>query len=68
MIQESGHFEFDPNLEPYYDYRKYGDDHLAWREGQFNDYGYVAYCGAPAFDELLAEKEPEQGMEMGGIT
>ena len=28
IIQESGHFDYDPNLDAYYDYRKYGEDRI----------------------------------------
>ena len=71
MIQKSGEFEYDPDLEPWYDYQKYGDDHLAWRNGQFNELGYVGYAGDLSLDELmiqdLPEPEEEQGLQMGGF-
>ena len=27
MIQKSGHFEYDPNLDEFYDYERYGLQH-----------------------------------------
>lgn len=72
MIQKSGEYQFDPNLEPWYDYRKYGDDHIAWHEGQFTEDGYVAYCGTLSMDELKMElpeiQREDSGMEMGGMA
>ena len=71
MIQQSGEFEYDPDLEPWYDYQKYGDDHLAWRNGQFNELGYVGYAGDLSLDELMMQDSPEpeegQGLQMGGL-
>ena len=28
MIQKSGHFEYDPNLDEFYDYERYGLQHM----------------------------------------
>ena len=76
MIQESGHFEYDENLEPYYDFEKYGADHIAWQAGEFNEVGYVSYHGTLSLDELMMEDPAElereyqkdMGMQMGGMT
>ncbi len=43
MIQESGRFEFDENLDSFYNYKQYGEQQLQLEDGQFNKYGYVAY-------------------------
>ena len=43
MIQESGRFEFDENLDSFYNYKQYGEQQLQLEDGQFNEYGYVAY-------------------------
>lgn len=70
MIRESGHYEFDENLDPYYDYRRYGELRIAEEQGQFNDLGYVSYHGTLSLDELMME-DPSgqaQGMQMGGMT
>ena len=72
MIRQSEQFEYDPNLEPYYDYEKYGADHTAWHGGSFSEYGYVAYLGSLSLDELMmedpAEAEQAEGMQMGGMA
>ena len=68
MIVDSGHFEYDPNLDEYYDFEKYGREHIAQEEGQFNEYGYVSYHGILSIDELMMEEpNPDMNMEMGGM-
>ena len=51
MIQESGHFEYDPNLDEFYDYERYGLQHMDQESGMFTNRGYIAYqgtaCAAP---------------------
>ena len=42
MIQESGHFEYDPNLDEYYDYERYGLQHMDQESGMFTNRGYIA--------------------------
>ena len=39
IIQESGHFDYDPNLDAYYDYRKYGEDRIRQEQGVFLEHG-----------------------------
>ena len=72
MIEQSGHFDFDPNLDEYYDYEKYGNDHISRQEGQFNKYGYISYHGTLSFEELMMEdpsgSEENEGMQMGGMA
>lgn len=55
MIEHSGHYIFDPNLDDYYDYEKYGADHIARQEGEFNEFGYVSYQGEISIKELIME-------------
>ena len=63
MIQESGHFEYDENLENFYDYAKYGAQHVQAQGGQFIDCGYVAYKGTVPLEELMSKQQaPEMGM------
>ena len=31
MIQKSGHFEYDPNLDEFYDYERYGLQHMDYQ-------------------------------------
>ena len=73
MIRESGHFDYDENLEGFYDYRRYGEQQLRQEGGQFNECGYVVYQGTMPLEELMmedpAEKhQREQGLQMGGLT
>ena len=39
MIQESGHFEYDQNLDEFYDYEKYGLQRMEQESGMFTDRG-----------------------------
>ena len=55
MIQESGRFEFDENLDSFYNYKQYGEQQLQLEDGQFNEYGYVAYHGTMSLEELMTE-------------
>lgn len=64
MIQESGHFEYDENLEQYYDYAKYAEQRMAEEYGAFSDYGYIAYKGFISLEELMAGIQSER-FQMG---
>lgn len=73
LIQESGHYEYDENLEQYYDYGKCGQEQLESESGVFNELGYVSYHGTMSLDELMMEDpveqyRKEQAMEMGGLS
>ena len=73
MIQQSGHFEYDANLEGFYNYQLYGEQHIQEEGGQFNEYGYVAYQGTMTLDELMREDpaeqyQREQSLQMGGMA
>ena len=72
MIQESGHFEYDENLEGFYDYEKFGLQRMEQESGMFTDRGYVSYHGAMSLEELMMEDPTEsfregQGLQMGGM-
>ena len=72
MIQKSGRFEFDENLDSFYNYKQYGEQQLQLEDGQFNKYGYVAYHGTMSLEELMTEDptekyQREQGHQMGGL-
>ena len=45
MIQQSGRFEYDENLDAFYDYEKYGTERMNEEDGMFTDRGYIAYKG-----------------------
>ena len=73
MIQESGHFEYDPNLDEFYDYEKYGLQHMEQEYGMFTDRGYISYHGTMSLEELMMEDpaeqyQKEQGFQMGGMA
>ena len=69
MICESGHFEYDENLEGYYDFEKYGKERIEQEVGSFNHCGYVSYEGFASIEEVLAGV-PSARMEqsMGGMS
>ena len=73
MIQESGHFEYDENLEGFYDYEKYGIQRMEQESGMFTDRGYVSYHGTMSLEELMMEGpaeayQEEQDFQMGGMA
>ena len=68
MIQESGHFEYDPNLEAFYDYARYAEQRMREQTGEFTLNGYVSYHGTMSLDELIMEDPAEQTMKMGGLS
>lgn len=45
MICESGHFEYDHNLEDYIDFKRYGKVKMNNEIGAFTDKGYIIYHG-----------------------
>ena len=73
MIQESGHFEYDPNLDEFYDYEKYGLQRMEQQSGMFTDRGYISYHGTMSLEELMMEDpagqyQKEQTFQMGGMS
>ena len=54
MIQESGKYEYDENLEGFYNYEQYGLQRLEQDYGEFNDRGYIAYRGFVSLEELMS--------------
>ena len=67
LIQKSGHFSFDENLDSYYNYQTCGQNQMDSENGMFVPKGYVIYQGTLRLDELMMEIPEEQGFEMGGI-
>ena len=45
MIRQSGRFDYDENLDAFYDYEKYGTERMNTEDGMFTDRGYIAYKG-----------------------
>ena len=72
MIQQSGHFEYDPNLDNFYNYSQYGWERINREQGQFNGLGYISYQGTMTMEELLCgdpvERMDRQMDGMGGMT
>ena len=73
MIQKSGHFEYDENLEDFYNYGDYGVNRMLQEDGVFVDRGYVSYHGTLTLDELMRDDpaesyQQEQEAKMEGMT
>ena len=60
MIRESGHFEYDPNLDEFYDYERYGLQRMEQQSGMFTDRGYISYLGTMSLEELMMENPAER--------
>ena len=64
IITESGHFDYDHNLEDYIDFKRYGQTKIANESGAFTDKGYLIYHGynqdlSKILSENLGMKIPE---------
>ena len=73
MIQRSGHYEYDENLEVFYNYGDYGVKRMLQEDGVFVDRGYVSYHGTLTLDELMRDDpaegyQQEQEAKMEGMT
>ena len=67
MIQQSGHFDYDENLDAFYDYEKYGTERMNAEDGMFTDRGYIAYKGYSSMEEMMNGSQSSH-MEMGGLS
>ena len=67
MIQQSGHFDYDENLDAFYDYEKYGTERMNAEDGMFTDRGYIAYKGYYSMEEVMNGSQSSH-MEMGGFS
>ena len=67
MIQQSGRFEYDENLDAFYDYEKYGAERMNEEDGMFTDRGYIAYKGYYSMEEVMNGSQSSR-MEMGGFS
>lgn len=73
MIQRSGHYEYDENLEDFYNYGDYGVKQMLQEDGVFVDRGYVSYHGTLTLEELMRSDpeesyQQEQNVRMEGMT
>ena len=67
MIQQSGHFEYDENLDAFYDYEKYGTERMNEEDGMFTDRGYIAYKGYISMEEVMNGNQSSH-MVLGGLS
>ena len=67
MIQQSGHFDYDENLDAFYDYEKYGTERMNEEDGMFTDRGYIAYKGYISMEEVMNGSQSSH-MAMGGLS
>ena len=67
MIQQSGHFDYDENLDEFYDYEKYGLQRMGEEDGMFTDRGYIAYKGYTSLAEIMDGSQSSR-IEMGGMA
>ena len=67
MIQQSGHFDYDENLDAFYDYEKYGAERMNAEDGMFTDRGYIAYKGFFRLEEVMSGSQSSH-MVMGGLS
>ena len=65
MIQKSGRFDYDENLDAFYDYERYGTERMNEEDGMFTDRGYIAYKGDISLAEIMDGSQSSH-MEMGG--
>ena len=66
MIRQSGRFEYDENLDAFYDYERYGTERMNEEDGMFTDQGYIAYKGYISMEEVMNGSQSSH-MEMGGM-
>ena len=67
MIQQSGHFDYDENLDAFYDYEKYGTERMNGEDGMFTDRGYIAYKGCYSMEEVMNGGQSNH-MVLGGLS
>lgn len=74
VLSNSDHPEFGEvtNLDEFYDYERYGLQHMDQESGMFTNRGYIAYQGTLSLEELMMEDpteahEAECGLQMGGM-
>ena len=66
MIQQSGRFEYDENLDEFYDYEGYAMQRMSEEDGMFTDRGYIAYKGYTSLAEIMDGSQSSR-MEMGDM-
>ena len=67
MIQQSGHFDYDENLDEFYDYEGYAMQRMNEEDGMFTGRGYIAYKGYTSLAEIMEGGQCSR-MEMGDMA
>jgi hypothetical protein len=67
MIRQSGHFDYDENLDEFYDYEGYAVQRMNEEDGMFTGRGYIAYKGDISLAEIMDGSQCSR-MEMGGMV
>ena len=67
MIRQSGHFDYDENLDEFYDYEGYALQRMNEEDGMFTDRGYIAYKGYISMEEVMNGGQSNH-MVMGGLS
>ena len=67
MIRQSGRFEYDENLDAFYDYEGYALQRMSEEDGMFTDRGYITYKGYTSLAEIM-DGSQSRCMEMGGMA
>ena len=67
MIQQSGHFDYDENLDEFYDYEGYAQQRINEEDGIFTNRGYIAYKGYSSMEEIMDGGQGDH-MEMEGMV
>ena len=67
MIQKSERFEYDENLDEFYDYEGYALQRMNEEDGMFTGRGYIAYKGDISLAEIMDGSQTSR-MEMGGMV
>ena len=67
IIRQSGHFDYDENLDEFYDYEGYALQRMNEEDGMFTGRGYIAYKGDISLAEIMDGSQTSR-MEMGGMV
>ena len=67
IILQSGHFDYDENLDEFYDYEGYALQRMNEEDGMFTGRGYIAYKGDISLAEVMDGSQTSR-MEMGGMV
>ena len=61
-----GYFDYDENLDGFYDYEGYAQQRMSEEDGMFTDRGYIAYKGYTSLAEIMDDSQ-SRCMEMGDM-